>query len=96
MLDGLDVAPLGFFGLFTDKSGSRFASDNLIETVSLALTPAFFPLLADGAVCLAGSFITEGRLSGSFQVEPSTMLLLGSGLIGLTGWRWRKGRTATS
>lgn len=28
--------------------------------------------------------------------EPSTLLLLGSGLIGLAGWRWRKNRAATS
>jgi len=28
--------------------------------------------------------------------EPSTLLLLGSGLAGLAGWRWRKNRVVTS
>ncbi len=28
--------------------------------------------------------------------EPSSLLLLGSGLIGFAGWRWRQGRTVTS
>ncbi len=28
--------------------------------------------------------------------EPSSLLLLGSGLIGLAGWRWRKTRGARS
>ena len=28
--------------------------------------------------------------------EPSSPLLLGSGLMGLAGWRWRKARAATS
>lgn len=28
--------------------------------------------------------------------EPSSLLLLGSGLFGLAGWRWRKTRAATS
>ncbi len=28
--------------------------------------------------------------------EPSMLLLLGSGLVGLAGWRWRKTRAVTS
>ncbi len=28
--------------------------------------------------------------------EPTTLLLLGSGLAGLAGWRWRKNRVATN
>jgi len=28
--------------------------------------------------------------------EPASLLLLGSGLIGFAGWRWRKTRAVTS
>lgn len=102
LLDGLDVASLGFFNLFADKTGASGDANNAIETVSLALTAAYFPLLADGNVSLNGTRISEGSNSGSFMIdylqltittaeipEPGTLAILSISLAGL-GFARRK------
>ena len=62
LLDGLAV-PSGFLdGFSTDDT-------NDVQTRSVALPGAFFPLLADGAVSLAGTHVSNDTASGSFQVD---------------------------
>ncbi len=45
---------------------------------------------------LVGSILTGTPKAVGAVPEPSSLLLLGSGLAGLAGWRWRKNRAATS
>jgi hypothetical protein len=108
VLDGLAV-PTSFFALFTANNGIEPPNGNgdAIETQTLALSPAFFPLMADGLVSLNGTHLSEEDGSGSFQIdylrldietqasgsvppppsvpEPTTIALLGTGLIAIAG-----------
>jgi hypothetical protein len=61
-LDGLLVSSAFINGF------SQVNSD-AIETRSIVLDASFFPLLADGMVSLAGTWISEDSGSGSFQVD---------------------------
>ncbi len=66
------------------------------------------PLEAEGKspieqISVAGGFFNtdsddpnRGYVQGGVIPEPSTVLLLASGLAGLMGWRWRTTRAATS
>jgi PEP-CTERM motif len=64
-LDGLAV-PTTFFTLFTANND---LDGNAIETQSIALSSALFPLLTDGLVSLAGTHLSEQDGSGSFQID---------------------------
>ena len=69
------------YNSFTDLTGS-------IEAGSF-----FSPVNISGAYSTTG-LAYDGNKGGSGGVipEPSTMLLFGTGLAGLAGWRWRKPR----
>lgn len=61
VLDGMEVTGL--------LSGFSSANTNIVQTRSVALPAAFFPLLADGTVSLLGTRISNDAGSGSFQVD---------------------------
>lgn len=50
--------------------------------------PPFDVTLFDGIITIEAS----GNGNVNPIPEPGSMLLLGSGLVGLVGWRWRQGR----
>lgn len=52
----------------------------------LALDPDFVPFT------LASGTVTVARGNDPVVPEPGTMLLMGSGIVGLIGWRWRQGK----
>jgi hypothetical protein len=70
VLDGLAI-PTSFFALFSANNGIEPPNGNgdAIETQSIALSSAFFPLLADGLVSLNGTHLSEEDGSGSFQID---------------------------
>lgn len=95
-LDGMPVDPLFIGGFSTGNTDA-------IETRSISLNAAFFPLLADGSVSLAGTRLSETAGSRQFQVDflrleittaavpvPAAVWLFGSGLLGLVGIARRK------
>jgi hypothetical protein len=97
-LDGPNVVYLD--GMLVDpafiNSFSSVDDHNFIETKSISLDAAFFALLADGNVSLAGTYLSEATGSHRFQVDflrldiqtsavpvPAAVWLFGSGLLGL-------------
>jgi len=93
VLDGLAV-PGSFISSFVNAGLA-------VEEQSIVLPAAFFPLLADGAVSLSGTHLSENSGDGSFQIdflrldiqtvpEPGTLALLGVALAGLGFARHRK------
>ncbi|MDH5586833.1 MAG: PEP-CTERM sorting domain-containing protein [Nitrospirota bacterium] len=69
------------YNSFTDLTGS-------IEAGSF-----FSPVNISGAYSTTGlAYDGNKGSSGGVIPEPSTMLLFGTGLAGLAGWRWRKPR----
>ena len=95
-LDGMLVDP-AFINSF-----SSVDDHDLIETLSINLDAAFFPLLADGNVSLAGTYLSEASGSHRFQVDflrldiqstviplPAAAWLFGSGLMAM-GWVARR------
>ena len=75
-------------------TGNLFVSSNLTDSVleyngvSGASMGAFVPSRSGGLI--HPSFLTFGPASVSSVSDPATVLLLGSGLMGLAGWRWRQ------
>jgi hypothetical protein len=101
LLDGMAV-PTSFFDSFTNTGDE-------VETRSIALGSAFFPLLADGLVSLNGTLLSENFGSGSFQIdflrldvvteanatpEPATLGVFGVLAAGAFGLRRRVRATA--
>ena len=62
LLDGLAV-PSSFINGFSTQN------TNNVQTRTIMLPSAFFPLIADGDVSLAGTHISNDTASGSFQVD---------------------------
>jgi hypothetical protein len=98
-LDGVDIGD----ELFSQFAANSFPESNsfdgtAIETRSVALSPALFPLLADGNVSLIGTHISESVGGGSFVVdfvsltvetapaavpEPGTLVFVAAAALGL-------------
>jgi hypothetical protein len=92
--DGVAV-PVAFLDSF---SSFAIGANPNIETKSMALPAAFFPLFADGSINLTGSRITERLGFGSFQIdyirfdvatatsvpEPTPLVLTGIGFAAIT------------
>ncbi len=110
VLDGMTV-PASFFTQFTANNGFEFGgTNNAIETQTIALPPAFFPLLADGSVSLSGTNLVERSGSGSFQIdylrltivddslgvvpEPGSLAIFACVSLGLIAGRSRRQRQA--
>jgi hypothetical protein len=107
-LDGVDIGA----ELFSQFAANSFPESNsfdgaAIETRSVALSPALFPLLADGSVSLIGTHISESVGGGSFVVdfvlltvetapaavpEPGTLAILTATIVGLMSIRRRARR----
>lgn len=98
--DGANILRLD--GLAVDDSflsGFSTLNTNKVQTRSIMLDPAFFTLLNDGMVSLAGTHISNDTGSGSFQVDmlrlqivselppppPAAVPLPGSAALALTG-----------
>jgi hypothetical protein len=109
-LDGVDIGA----ELFSQFVENAFPESNsfdgaAIETRSVALSPALFPLLADGNVSLIGTHISESVGAGSFVVdfvsvtvetapaavpEPGTLTILTAIIVGLISIRcWARRAT---
>lgn len=93
---GLTLAELGF-GLTYEGATGVFAStghptdDTFFPAMSLASGGVFIDI--DGAETMVVPFATTSLASPpSLVPEPSLLMLMGSGLAGLAGWRWRQHR----
>ncbi len=88
-----DNAPLGFTDIITLTSGMDIQNRIFIQIVGPLSTP--LPRGTWTAALLTGGTPPPGA-SGTFTQtpvpEPTSMLLLASGLLGLAGYRWQQRR----